>query len=83
MSLYNNKNKDSRKAYQKLQNVRTIDEAITQLRSEGRLWFSLVSVSEKSGLSYRTVLRYINKETLRTLHKSGRGLGHLIYGEEN
>ena len=83
MSLYNQKNKDSRKAYQKLLNIRTIDEAITQLRNEGRFWFSLVQVAEKSGLSYRTILRYIDKETLRTLQKSGRGLGDLIYGTEN
>lgn len=78
-TTYNKSNRDTRKFYHKLFVVRKLDAAIMTLRNSGKDRYSLRCIAEQSKLSYRTVLRYIDKETLYILRKGHTNLASLIF----
>jgi hypothetical protein len=78
-TTYNKSNKDTRKFYHKLCTVRKLDTAMSELRRGGVVFPSLRDIAKQSGLSYRTALRYIDKETLKILHKGVINLASLLY----
>jgi hypothetical protein len=79
-TVYSRSNNNSRKWYAKLEQCRKIDEAVRLLRNEGKDLFTIQSIANKSGLSYRTVGRYVDKERLKLLRKGYTNLSELVFG---
>jgi hypothetical protein len=80
MSTYTKENRNSRKSWHKLEVARKIDGAISEMRRNGIIYFSSKIIAEKSKLSYRTVLRYVDKKTLHLLQTNMTSLAEILFG---